>query len=109
MIHLTAETQIQLAIEPVDFRRRIDGLASLCKNQLQQAPNSGVCFVFINRARTMIRILVYKQNGYWLLTKRLSRGRYSGWPCRDIPLSPIKASELVSLLKGQLASSVKKR
>jgi len=36
MIHLTAETRIQLAIEPVDFRRQIDGLVSLCKNHLHQ-------------------------------------------------------------------------
>ena len=104
MIHLTAETPIQLAVKPVDFRRQINGLVALCKNQLQQVPNSGICFVFINRARTMIRILVYENNGYWLSTKRLSRGRYGGWPDGDSPLSPMKASKLVALLKGPLAS-----
>ena len=36
MLHLTADTQILLAAEPVDFRRGIDGLAALCEQQLNQ-------------------------------------------------------------------------
>lgn len=102
MIHLTVKTSIQVAIKPVDFRKQIDGLVSLCQSRLKQETQTGVLFVFINRAKTMIRILTYKSNGYWLATKRLSRGRYRGWPAAQVELTPLKAAELVNLLKGAI-------
>ena len=74
MLHLTQETNIYLAVEPVDFRKQIDGLVSLCRSKLSFDSRSGQLFVFTNRARTMIRVLCYEENGYWLATKRLSRG-----------------------------------
>lgn len=33
-------------------------------------------FVFRNRSGKMVRILVYDGQGYWLMTKRMSRGRF---------------------------------
>ena len=80
MLYLTQETQILLAIQPIDFRRQTDGLIAHCERSLLQNARSGQLFVFINRAHTMIRVLCYDENGYWLATKRLSRGRYSLWP-----------------------------
>jgi transposase len=59
----------------VDFRRGMDGLVALWQHALQQNPRSGTLYVFINRRATMLRILAYEQNGYWLMTKRLSQGR----------------------------------
>ena len=103
MIYLTAETKILVAVTPVDFRKRIDGLAALCETQLRQDPSSGVLFVFINRARTMVRILCYEVNGYWLATKRLSKGRYTGWPKENNLICDISASKLNKLLKRMVA------
>ncbi|HCG6158253.1 MULTISPECIES: IS66 family insertion sequence element accessory protein TnpB [Vibrio] len=57
MIHLTAQTQILLAIKPADFRCGIDGFVALCRHQLKQEPRSGTLFVFTNRRRTMLRAL----------------------------------------------------
>ena len=71
MLYLTQETKILLAMRPVDFRKQCDGLIALCEQQLSQDPRSGQLFVFINRSRTMIRVLCYEQQGYWLATKRL--------------------------------------
>ena len=105
MLHLTADTQILLAAEPVDFRRGIDGLAALCEQQLNQSPRSGCLFVFINRARTMIRALCYEECGYWLATKRLSRGRYSGWPKIALPVEVIAPGELRKILSTFIARS----
>jgi len=41
-----------LAVEPVDFRKGIDGLAALCRKILQSDPFSGGMFVFLNRRKT---------------------------------------------------------
>jgi len=106
MLHLTASTSILLATNPVDFRKQIDGLIALCEQSLLEQPRSGKMFVFINRSRTMIRVLCYEYNGYWLATKRLSQGRFQ-WPKQDEIVCPVKAAELTKILKGLIATDLR--
>jgi transposase len=80
MIQLTAQMRILVAVEPVDFRRGIDGLCRLCREALATDPFSGVVFVFRSRSGTGVKILAYDGQGYWLCQKRLSQGRFSHWP-----------------------------
>jgi transposase len=104
MIHLTASTPILVATEAADFRCGIDGLAARVQHRLGHDPRSGTLYVFRNRGRTMIRILAYEAcphepgRGYWLLTKRLSRGRFAHWPHGASPLSPMAAHQLRQVL-----------
>jgi transposase len=105
MIYLTATTPILIATAPTDFRAGIDGFVARCQHQLGQDPRSGTLYVFINRARTMVRILVYEQNGYWLMTKRLSKNRYRGWPKGPGPISALQAQQLRQLLTNMVDSA----
>ncbi len=66
MIQITPQMRIFLAIEPVDFRKGIDGLAAVCRSTLEADPFSGALFVFRNRRSTAIRVLVYDGQGFWL-------------------------------------------
>ena len=100
MIYLTEQTPVMIATAPADFRRGIDGFVALCQHQLGQQPRSGTVFAFINRSKTMIRLLAYENNGYWLMTKRLSKGKYRGWPRPAEPISAIKAQQLRQLLSN---------
>ena len=100
MIPITSSTPILIAIKPVDFRCQIDGLAAHCRRTLSNDPMSGTFFIFINRAKTMIRVLVYDDNGFWLMTKRLSKGRFSGWPKSSETLTPLTAKLLMKILKA---------
>ena len=72
MIQLTPHLRILVAIEPQDFRKGIDGLSRVCREELDADPFAGTVFVFRNRRGTSIRFLVYDGQGYWLATKRLS-------------------------------------
>jgi len=72
--------RIMLAAEPVDFRKGIDELAAVCRKVLCSDPFSGYLFVFVNRKKTSIKILVYDGQGFRLCQKRLSRGRFCFWP-----------------------------
>jgi len=72
--------RILVAVEPVDFRNGIDGLAQVCKEHLKSDPFSGCLFVFSNRRRTALKALVYDGRGFWLCQKRLSNGRFRFWP-----------------------------
>ncbi len=69
-----------VAVEPVDFRKGIDGLAGVCRQVLRSDPFSGAVFVFRNRRQTALKILVYDGQGFWLCQKRLSQGRFRWWP-----------------------------
>jgi len=83
MIQLTPQMRILVAVEPVDFRKGIDGLAAVCRSVMSADPFSGFVFVFRNKRRTAIKALTYDGQGFWLAQKRLSRGRFSWWPERE--------------------------
>lgn len=101
MLLLSADTSILLAVQPQDFRKGIDGFIAVCRDTLQQDPRADIRFVFINRNRTMIRILAWDGTGFWLMTKRLSKGRFKGWPDCGQRVEPIAATRLRALLKGR--------
>jgi transposase len=95
MIQVTPQMRILLAVEPVDFRKGIDGLASVCKIALRSDPFCGYMFVFMNKKKTAIKILVYDGQGFWLCQKRLSTGRFCWWPDkRESPLMRLLVHEL---------------
>jgi transposase len=80
MIQITPQMRILLAVEPVDFRKGIDGLVALCRQKLGAEPFEGTLFVFTSRRRHALKILVYDSQGFWLCQKRLSEGRFRWWP-----------------------------
>jgi len=98
MIQLHSSSKILIAVDPVDFRRGIDGLCGFCRNELEHNPSSGTIYVFTNRSRTQARMLVYDGSGYWLMTKRLSKGRFSKWPKSSNPIGECQAKELIIFL-----------
>jgi len=101
MIQLSNQTPILLATQAADFRKGIDGLSAVCRLELKKDPRNGTYFVFINRSRTMIRVLVYDGTGFWLMTKRLSKGRFQGWPTSG-GIHPMAAKNLRMLLSGNI-------
>ena len=99
MIQLTPQMRILVSVEPADFRKGIDGLARVCRGELDKDPFSGTVFVFRNRRATALKILMYDGQGFWLCQKRLSRSRFSWWPCRaDGHVRALAAHELQLLI-----------
>jgi transposase len=80
MIQVTPQMRVLVAVEAADFRRGIDGLAQLCRASLEVDPFTGAVFMFRNRRRTAIKLLVYDGQGFWLCHKRLSKGKFGWWP-----------------------------
>lgn len=98
MIQITPQMRVLVAIEPVDFRRGVDGLAQQCRAALTEDPLSGAVFVFRNRQRTAVKLLVYDGQGFWLCHKRLSQGRFRWWPTASGAAAVLRAHELQVLL-----------
>lgn len=103
MLQIVPHMRILVARAPLDLRRGIDGTAAACQQVLREDPLSGAVFVFRNRSGKMVRILVYDGQGFWLMTKRLSRGRFRFW-CEPGDGSSatlvLEPHELVTLLAG---------
>jgi transposase len=64
---------------PVDMRRGIDGLSALVALELDRNPMDRCLYVFINRGKDKVKLLIWHLNGYWLLYKRLEKQRFK-WP-----------------------------
>jgi len=95
MIQLTPQMRIFVAVEDADFRKGIDGLCGLCRSVLKRDPFTGAVFVFRNRRRTALKILVYDGQGYWLCHKRLSKGKFTWWPrLGDGHVNPLAVHDL---------------
>ena len=50
MIQLTPQSRILLAVEPIDFRKGIDGIASICANEFKKDLSSGTLKYKKNKA-----------------------------------------------------------
>lgn len=98
MLQVTPHHRLLLAIEHVDFRKGIEGLAALCRNTLREDPLDGTIFVFTNRRKTSVKILLYDGNGFWLCQKRFSKGMLAWWPASDAKLQSLTPSQLHILL-----------
>src|SRR5919112_1946321 len=76
LIQIAPQIRILVAVEPIDARKGIDSLAQLCREKLSSDPFSGSLFIFRSRRGTALKLLTYDGQGFWLATKRLSRGHF---------------------------------
>ena len=72
MIQIVPQLKVLVACEPVDFRKGIDSLACVCRQQFQIDPFVGTLFVFRNRSGTAIKLLSYDGSGFWLCQNQRS-------------------------------------
>lgn len=64
---------------PVDFRKSIDGLSAIVEMEMKQSPFSKKLYVFINKRRNRLKILLWEDNGFCLYYKRLEQKQFH-WP-----------------------------
>lgn len=102
MLTLPSSVRIYVATRPVDLRRGFDGLAGAVRHVLHQDPLSGHVFAFLNRRMDRAKLLVWSPSGFWLLFKRLERGRFHlpVTPSADAAHICVEAAELASMLEG---------
>jgi transposase len=99
MFGIDRHTKVYIARDALDFRKQIDGLSVYVQEVLALNPLSAHLFVFRNRRRDKIKILYWDHNGFCLLYKRLSRGRFP-WPGENQAVMTCGRRELQWLLEG---------
>ena len=98
MIQIAAQIRILVAVEAIDGRKGIDAIAQLCREKLNADPFSGYLFIFRTRRGTAIRVLQFDGQGFWLATKRLSKGRFKWWPTGTEPARTLRAHQAQLLI-----------
>lgn len=98
MLQITPHHRLLLAVQAVDFRKGIKGLMALCHQHLQEDPFGVTLFVFSNRSRTAVKVLVYDGQGFWLCLKRFSRGKIPWCPKQTELSFSLNATQLRLLL-----------
>lgn len=102
MILLPRAVHVYVATQPVSLRRSFDGLSNEVRGVLQRDPLSGHVFVFLNRRKNQVKLLVWTRGGFTIIHKRLERGRFAF--ARQVTSEAtnveIDAHELGMLLEG---------
>ena len=85
-----------------DLRKSFDTLAALVCEVIDEDPQSGHLFVFLNRRRDRVKILWWDRSGYLLLAKRLEHGQFRIYDQASDRVSSfeVSASALMLLLEG---------
>jgi len=71
----------------------------LISEHLEMNPVSGQLFLFRNRQANKIKMLWWDNNGFWLLYKRLEKGRLK-FPAHQDAVMELSRDELIWLLSG---------
>ncbi|MBK8716614.1 MAG: IS66 family insertion sequence element accessory protein TnpB [Deltaproteobacteria bacterium] len=102
MILLLRAVKVYVATSPVSLRRSFDGLSADVRSVLAQDPLSGHVFVFLNRRKTQVKLLLWTRGGFTIVHKRLERGTFT-FPQRvaeEVSTVEIDVHELSMLLEG---------
>lgn len=91
-----------------DIRKSFDGLSGLVINEMKGQLLSGDVFMFLNRRRNMIKLLVWDRSGFVIYYKRLEKGTF------EIATSDAKGlemdwSQLVMILEGIALKNIRRR
>jgi transposase len=88
------------------MRKGFDGLSGLVREGLGKDPLSGEVFIFFNRRRNHVKLLLWERDGFSIYHKRLERGTY------ELPVNAsteLGSAELMLILQGISLKSVRRR
>jgi transposase len=92
-----------------DMRKGFDTLCGLVRAEMKLNPMSGDMYIFFNRAKTHVKILLWDRDGFALYFKRLERGTFELPAQNAHPSTAISAQTLALILQGIVLSSVRRK
>jgi transposase len=76
VILVPRSVRVYFATQPTNLRMSFEGLSNAVREVLRQDPLGGHIFVFLNRRKNMVKLLVYTRGGYTIVMKRLDAGKF---------------------------------
>ena len=77
MLSLPASIRIFVYTGVTDMRRSFDRLAQMVEEHLEQDPESGHLYLFFNRRRDCVKMLLWETDGFVIWYKRLEAGTFA--------------------------------
>ncbi len=108
MFSLSSCDRFYLCSSGVDLRKGFDALCGVVREQMEGDPLSGDVYIFINSARTTIKLLHWESGGLVIYHKRLEQGRFT-LPTYDVESGSYKMEyhQLVMMVEGVSAQRIK--
>ncbi len=91
------------------MRKSFDGLQGLVVNELGRTGLEGDVYVFFNRRRTQVKLLVWDRSGFVIYYKRLERGSFERYQDSQSGDGSLSWSELQMILEGIVLRSIQRR
>jgi len=102
MMLLPRAVKVYVATAPCNLRKSFDGLSNEVREVLGKDPLCGHVFVFLNRRKTQVKLVLWTRGGFTILHKRLERGTFT-FPAQvaaGATSVEVDAHELSMLLEG---------
>lgn len=96
---ITENVQVYIVTGRTDMRKGIDGLAAMVAGKYQLDPYSKALFLFCGNNRSKIKGLIWEDDGFLLLSKRLDNGYYT-WPRKESEVKELTPQQIRWLLEG---------
>jgi len=111
VLNLPPSVRIFIARGATDMRKSFDTLAALVIELVDEDPQSGHLFLFVNRRRDRLKVLWWDRSGYCLLAKRLEHGQFRVFDqaAGKAGAFEMSASELLLILEGIDLRGAKRR
>lgn len=110
MLSLPASCRYFLYRHQADMRKGFDGLSGLVRDGLQQDPLGGDVFIFFNKRRNQVKLLLWERDGFSIYHKRLEQGTYELPSLTSHSSSAeLRSDELMLILQGISLKSVRRR
>jgi len=75
LIGLSQQHQFFYYTNPTDLRKGFDSLSGLVRNDGLN-PSNGTVYIFVNKKRDKMKMLVWEPGGFMMYYKRLERGTF---------------------------------
>jgi transposase len=110
MLTLTDQRSYHLYRKETDMRKGFNLLCGIVVNELGRQVMAGDAFIFINKPRTHLKLLVYEQGGFTIFYRRLEKGAFEV-PAFDLDAKSmqITCDQLHFILKGISLKEIKYR
>jgi transposase len=109
VILLSRAVRVYFAIQPTNLRQSFEGLTNQIRHALGHDPLSGHVFVFLNRRKNQVKLILWTRGGFTIVHKRLERGTFT-FPAQIVDGAAsvaIDVHELAMLLEGIEVTDIK--
>lgn len=110
IINITDHIKYYLYRKETDMRKGFDSLCGIVRNELDKELMNGDAFIFINKPRTHLKLLVWEKGGFTIFYRRLEKGTFEV-PAFDLDARSmqITSDQLQFILNGISLKEIKYR